>query len=198
VLGAIFTFLLVYVAWAELGNISQTSSADFIHRFKKDFFTEETRTLIHLIDSGYIEFVDEHKDCERISFFKINEEKIKNSGLPDEIVTRLTKKKVYSTYEIDDLLLGDFEDVGFLENKGLVDIEMVYNEFSWYVSVVFENPEIQAYLKSQVEESPDIYENFKYIYTKCKSFEKVKAENKSVTIWKYKYKIYRSLGLEIE
>jgi hypothetical protein len=199
VLGAIFTLILVFVAWAELGSISKTSSADFIHRLKEDFFTEKTRTLIHLIHRGYIKFVEEYKGGERIYFFNINEEKIKSSGLPDEIIVRLTKEKVYSTYEMDDLVLGHFEDVGFLEKKGLVDIEMVENQFSWYIGVVFENPEIQAYLKSQTEYiSSDIYENFKYIYIKCKAFGKAKAENKSIAIWKLKYKFYPLLGLRIE
>ncbi|MGA2518651.1 MAG: hypothetical protein ABSG44_19175 [Thermodesulfobacteriota bacterium] len=190
VIGAFFTLLLFFVAWEELGNISQTSSADFIHKLKQDFFTEKTRTLIHLIHRGYITFVEEYREGEKVYFFKVNEEKIKASGLPCDIVARLTKEKAYSSYDVDDLLLGHFEDVGFLENKGLINIEMAEYQFGWYIITVFENPEIKAYLNSQAETiSPDIYTNFKYIYEKCKSFQKVKPQIRSIIYWKFKYKL---------
>jgi hypothetical protein len=48
--------------------------------------------------------------------------------------------------ELDDFLLGHFEDIGLFEEKGLIDTEMVYEEFSYYIFEVFENPEIKKYL----------------------------------------------------
>jgi hypothetical protein len=45
---AIFTLLLFIVAWWQLSKISKTSSADFIHKLKIDFFSKEARELILL------------------------------------------------------------------------------------------------------------------------------------------------------
>ena len=57
-LGAVITLLLVYIAWWQLSAISGTSGGDFIHKLKSDFFTEETRVLMHLLVNRYIRYID--------------------------------------------------------------------------------------------------------------------------------------------
>lgn len=110
VIGSILTLLLAYVAWVQLSRISETASADFILRLKKDFFQEETRTLIHLFDSDFLKYTERGKEA----FFQVEEARIAGSGLPQDLKERLLKKKVYSAYDVDDLLLGHFEDLGML------------------------------------------------------------------------------------
>jgi len=174
-IGAGVVLLAVWIAWKELDEIKNTNSADFIHRLKKnDFFNEKTRNLITIIDLDALKFVEN----DNMQYFEIIEEKLKD--FPGEIVNQLTQKKFYTIYEIDDLLLGHFEDIGLLEQKGILDTEMVYEEFSWYIETVYENCEIKKYIEWSRKDKEDegIYDKLEYIYYKCKSFGKCKREKK--------------------
>jgi hypothetical protein len=51
----------------------------------------------------------------RDSYFLVDQATIQTSGLHEVIKQTLLEKKVYSTYEIDDLILGPLEDLGSLE-----------------------------------------------------------------------------------
>ena len=161
--GAFLTLLLAYVAWVQLGGLSKTASADFILRFKREFFQEPTRTLIHLIDSDWIEFAEGEKPED--SSFNISTGKIAQSGLPTEIKDRLTGRKTYSVYEVDDFLLGHLEDLGMLWQERILHIEMIHEMFSWYLETVWENCEIQKYVKTQPS---GVYMNAKRLYEKCR------------------------------
>jgi hypothetical protein len=46
---AIFTGLIVWVAYIQLKRINTATRADFIDRFKKDFFKESTRDIMAII-----------------------------------------------------------------------------------------------------------------------------------------------------
>ena len=187
------TIFLIYIAWKELDSISKTSNAEFLIKFKDAFFTKETRNLIHLIDNDYLEFVNTEELGK--AFFKIKEEMIDESTLDKEIKDELKKKMAYSTYQMDDFILGHFEDLGIFEQKGSLDIEMVYEEFSWYLITVWENCAIKKYIQKQREESEDIYDKFEYIKDKCESFEKAKVNKKSISLWKIKYWIHTKFNL---
>jgi hypothetical protein len=163
-IGSILTLLVAYVAWVQLGSISKTASADFILRLKKDFFEEETRALVQLIDKKWLAFVESGEE----SFFEVDRAGILRSALPQEIQRRLLKRAEYSIYDIDDMLLGHFEDLGTLWKARVVDIGMVYEIFSWYIETVWENEEIRKYVETQRQVSDDIYENFEFLYEKCK------------------------------
>ena len=192
-LGALGTLLVVFVAWWQLSIISGTSRADFIHRLKNDFFTKGTRILIHLIENKYIHYIDlRDEGCEqgsedteqdeenggseadkKESYFEVDLAKI-DRCVPNEIGRQLKRRHFYSEYEIDDLVLGHFEDIGIFEQKRLIDMEMVYEEFSYYIIVVYENGAIKKYIESLRKKDADIYANFEYIYNKCKSFDEAK------------------------
>ena len=47
------TFVVAYVAWNQLDNLSKTSSAELIGQFKRDFYAKETRTLFS-VDCVYL------------------------------------------------------------------------------------------------------------------------------------------------
>ncbi|MEN3038818.1 MAG: hypothetical protein ABDI07_06665 [Candidatus Kryptonium sp.] len=190
---AIITTLLIAITLLQLINMQNTSSADFIHRLKKDFFeNENTQHLIALIDNHLLKFsVSSSND---IAYFTIWDEKIKY--LPDDIKEYFIKKKLYSLYEIDDYLLGHFEDIGLFEKKGVLDIEMVYEEFDWYIELVYENEEIQkyiTYLREKEEKLVDVYDNFEYIYKKCKSYGEAKRNNKNLLLWRIKFWLHTKL-----
>lgn len=163
-IGSILTLLVAYVAWVQLGSISRTASADFILRFKKDFFQDETRRLIQLIDNDWLKFT-QRKDQ---SFFQVDAEAVWKSELHEEIKNWLLQRKAYSDYDIDDLLLGHFEDLGMLRQARVLDFRMTYEMFSWYIEIVWENEEIQKYIKSEQEGDESIYEAFEGLYEECK------------------------------
>jgi hypothetical protein len=189
-IGAGVVLLTAWIAWKELGEIKNTNSANFIHKLKGDFFKEETRNLITLISLDAIKFTERNGE----SYFEVDDEKLKN--IPDEVKKNLTKKKLYTPYEVDDLLLGHFEDIGLFERKGILDIEMVYEEFEWYIRTVFENSEVNKYIQSERKDESDVYDKFEYIYNKCKSFGKNKMEKNSVLVWKTKWWIKEKLKLD--
>jgi hypothetical protein len=190
-IGACIVLLTTWIAWKELDEIKNTNSADFIYKLKNDFFKEDTRNLITLIDLDALKFI-ENGD---MPYFEVVKEKLEN--FPEDIMDRLTQKKFYAAYEIDDFLLGHFEDVGLLEQKGVLDIEMVYEEFSWYIETTYENCEIKKYIEysRRDEEDKDIYDKLEYIYYKCKSFGKSKIEIRSKVLWKIKWWIKERLKL---
>jgi hypothetical protein len=59
--------------------------------------------------------------------------KVKKRKFP--IKQTLQEKKVYSTYEIDDLILGPLEDLGSLEAEPaqLLTFDLIYDFFSWHI-----------------------------------------------------------------
>ncbi len=205
---ALFTLILVFVAWTQLTGINATSSCDFIHRFKKDYFRKSTRRLFYLIEHECIIF-NENSSPSDIddSFFKVDKDKVSNSNLPDDIKRDLLTKTSYSTYEIDDLLLGHFEDVGLFEKTNVVNIDMVYEEFDYYICITHENKEIKKYLEycRKGDGNDDIYDKFSDIYEKCQSYGKLKKKkiNDSIifsgiseSIWKFKFNLYEKLKRE--
>lgn len=175
-LAAIFSASLVWVAWGQLGNITRISSTDFFHRLTKDFFTPKTITLVSLIDCGALEFIDPENE-EQPAYFEINQDNLDRTKLPDDLKQRLGRRKHYTAWEIDVDLLNHFEDIGMLEQRGIVDFQMVYEGFSWYLETVWKNDQIKKYIKSQrngeTEGSIDtvIFYQFQYIVTKCLEYE---------------------------
>jgi len=193
---AIATVWIIYTAYYQLCESNQTSKATFIRNFSDNFFNPETRDLIMLLDMDALDFkihkieygVDDptNKDC---PYFEIDSRVLDQLQIPEKKKEGLTQRKVYSSYEIDDLVIGYFEDLGAFEKKGLVDIREVYNHFDWYVQMVWENTEIQKYIASQRDNEKsgdDIDENFEYIAKRLKSYGKMKSENKCFWLWKTK------------
>jgi hypothetical protein len=167
-LGVIFTGATFLVAWFQLNSISKTSKSDFIHKFKKDFFTPKTRRVFSLVDTDKVKFVNKGKD----SYFK-------NSK---------TNKKEFDTYELDDLLLGHLEDLGAFEKNGVLDIGMVYELFYYYLENTWKNKEIQKYISPEFQGEGDAYDNFRYLYKKATDYSRAK-ENHDLLFWKLKWKI---------
>jgi hypothetical protein len=80
---AVATLALIWVGIEQLQGLAKTANADFILRRTDQFFQPETRTLLHLIEDGYLLF--EEKRPFRDSCFLVDENKITGSDLHDEI-----------------------------------------------------------------------------------------------------------------
>ncbi|MGA2150740.1 MAG: hypothetical protein ABSG48_01095 [Geobacteraceae bacterium] len=182
---AIATLLLVVVTvmlWRmskyQLGGLTTTAKADFIERFARNFFGEKTRRILMLLDYNALEFHVDDIDIENggelkpFPYFKIKESIVKRMKIDSQEMESILEKGIYSSFEIDDFLLGYFEEIGSFEQQKRLDIEDVYNNFAWYLDKCWNNPEIKKYVEQQRQtESDDVYENFEYIYNKCNSFE---------------------------
>ncbi|HYM70878.1 MAG TPA: hypothetical protein VEZ44_14875 [bacterium] len=68
------------------------------------------------------------------------------SSLPQDLKNQLTAKRFYSCYEVDDWLLGHFEDIATLQSKGLLDAEYIKEGFSWYIGKAGANSAIMRYI----------------------------------------------------
>ena len=181
--GSLVALIAILFAIEQLDAINKTASADFLMKLKNDFFTKEARILINLLDLDCIKFVK--NDDLTDSFFEVDESKINNSKLPTEHKKDLLAKKHYTLYEIDDFLLGHFEDVGILVNKGIIDVDVAYEEFFWYASTAWENCEINKYIREQRKDGLDTYDKFEEIYKEFETYrkKKLKLENNQCRFW---------------
>jgi hypothetical protein len=116
-------------------------------------------TLIQLDALKYV-------NDEKLPYFIVLEERI--AELPEEIKKELLNKRFYTVYEIDDILLGHFEDIGIFEQSGILDNKMIYEEFAWYIETIYKNREIQRYIEHERANDIEINNRLKYIYYKSK------------------------------
>lgn len=139
----IATIWVVYIAYSQLSKGNDVSKAEFIRRFSNEFFTNKTRDIIMLIDKG----VNALKYNEgEPPYYSIDMNKIPQEGISPEKIEDLKKRKYYTAFEIDDLLLGPLCDIGFFLHKGLIDKEEANDHFGYYIRSVFKNDEIKHYI----------------------------------------------------
>ena len=172
---AIGTFILAYIAWTQLKKGNLISQADFDQRFKNDFFKEKTQQLFMLFQYDLIEFKTE----DEFPYFEVDSAKI--DANPIFKIYLAENKYRYSAYEIDELLLGHFEDLGFFCKKGLMDIEFIYEGFSYYIEEIHKNKQIQNYIewtRGGEDESGDEFYNFDFIFNKVKCYGERTKNNK--------------------
>lgn len=168
IISALGTLFVVYLAYSQLNKFNNTTKADFAHRIKSDFFTKKTRNLFRLFDFGAIDFIPNEIIKEDgkpgyYPYFEVNPKKLadKNSKLK-------CKKTTYQSDEIDDLLLGHFEDMGIFKYKGVLDDFYVKEEFEYYISKIGSNSAIRQYIEHirRREEENEIYDKFEKLYLK--------------------------------
>jgi hypothetical protein len=145
---ALVTFGGVLFAWVQLRAIRKTSRADFAKRFIDTFFNDDTRTLFALVMNSALVFevkniCDNGQKIDRLPYMKIRPEIVAQLA---GIVAVETGRRGYSPFEIDDFLLGHFDDLGRYVKQKLIDFKTARHIFSYYVTESFENPAIIEYL----------------------------------------------------
>lgn len=190
-LGSLVAFLLLSFTAGQLNIMSSNSSMDLVHRLKTDFFSPETRVLIALIEDKFIEFIN---NGESDSYFLVRSQEIENSLLHQTIKERLTSQQAFSTYEIDDLVLGHIEDMGYLNHRGMLDFRLIYNTFGHYVEQVYDSPAIQRYLQASRKEwsggDNDTYSELEFISQKCKTYHQAKTCRCPFGLWAWYIRYY--------
>ncbi len=164
------TLGLLVVAWWQLAKINKKTSSDFIHRLKNDFFSDQGRLIVSLIDNKCLEYHESEND--HLPYFKIKINCITDIEIRNEIERKLEvlkmNKNIIDSYDMDDLILGHIEDLGMFNKYNIIDIDMIYDLFSWYIERCKENEEIGKYIDSlRAKYGQDIYEDTDYIYNKC-------------------------------
>jgi hypothetical protein len=168
VLLVVATAGLIYVGWIQLQELVKTSKADFLERMKREFFAIESRRFIFLIEHGLLIF---NVSKDNIGFFSVKP--TGSSVLRDAMRELLVDREIYTTFEMDDVLLGPLEDVASFEKMGNVDLKAVYLVFGQYVNDVMENDAIREYIEwARVDDrAPDIYDGLEELYRKLKKFD---------------------------
>ena len=163
---SVFTLALVGVALKELGGLARTSRADFIFRLKNDFFTEDARRLLFLLEEDLLQFEDGE-----IPYFTIR--KVNDPSLRDRFEELGVKGSTVSTYIVDDVLLGPLEDVAMFLKGKLITKRQAYDMFYTYVKSCSENAEIRKYIQSTRREpcDSDIYGDFDDLYKRLRKME---------------------------
>jgi hypothetical protein len=185
----------VFIARSQLNGINKTNEAEFILKFKNDFFTPETRKLIYLIENNLLLF----KKNKTGGSFKVEIDK-----MDPEIKNFNKVSGGYTALLVDDLLLGHFEDLGYFEFKKLIGFDFIYQWFSNYILITMENKAVKEYIEwleiesLKKEKGADDYEYFKYIYKKCKNREYIKRDKLSEALTKAirDYKKWQNKHLE--
>jgi hypothetical protein len=108
---------------------------------------------------------------EEFSYFLVSDNIVRQLKIDEPLLNKLLKKKIYSADEVDDLLLGYFEEIGDLHKQGILSLEDINNSFGWHIKICWENPEIQKYIQQERKKpgNENMYENFEYIYNKLKA-----------------------------
>ena len=168
---AIATLLLGYIALSQLSQTNKTSAADFAHKLKEDFFTNDAQVLFSLFEQDLLIF--EKKEIsnkhEEYPYFTLNKEKTKH--ITDVLKENPQIKQIYLANDIDALLLGHIEDLGVLHKQKLLDIESVYEGFALYIEVLHENSELKKYIHwLRNFSSFDAYDYFDQIYQETLRF----------------------------
>ena len=115
---ALFTLVLVLVAWKQLRDLARTSRSDFLYRLKKDFFTGTQTEFIFLLENDLLVF-------RPVPFPRFDT--TEKNGLKPE-------KDMFTTEVVDNVLLGPLEDVGvYWQSKSrlVVENEAIHEYVDW-------------------------------------------------------------------
>jgi hypothetical protein len=180
--GVVITGLLCWVAYSQLAESNleakmqnKIAAETFLHGLKTDFFTQDAKDLIFLMEINGLQFStikdDSSKASKELAIFKIN--------LPSKFVSyvnrNLLAKKYFTSDEIDIALLNHFEDLGVLYKKRLIDTTDIYEYFSYYVTLCHEDRAINSYIKWARKDAneKDVFDNFDAVYTLVQSMNPI-------------------------
>lgn len=170
---AIATIAIAFIAKYELDKNSEIKSAEIINDFTSSFFTPKTSELIFLFEYDQIKLVPDNKGelklkdlPEDYTFFKVTQSGYRRK---DEVPAHLLDNtNIYSPYEIEDNLLGYFEDMDLFLKKGVLKEDFVFEVFGFYIITIGKNQQIQDYICQIREHYKDelFYDKFEELIKK--------------------------------
>ncbi len=169
----IATLALAAVAWYQLNDLKKTTNADFMLRFRNNFYSSDTRRLEILVDKKLITYVN---DTSNVEYFQIDSVRLKKyqSVLAKEQIDSVEGYKI-DAYKVDDELLSHFDEMGYFEKDGILSIRLIYEFYGWDIKTCWENPEIKKYIEAERKAyGKETYSNFESLYIKCRDIENEK------------------------
>ena len=165
------TLLLLGLGYTQLLEVKETTAAEFSHKIKEDLYTPQNLRLINLFDDRVLNF---KCDTAKNIWFELDSNKY--NKLPYGVSLGAIPL-VYNIFEIDQLL-QDFEDLAFYEKKGQIKSEYIYDQYSYYIIELWENPDLQAYITWQRSQpgSCNTYVNLENIYDEMSDYASKEAE----------------------
>ncbi len=175
----IITLSFVLFASIQIRQVNRNTKGDILQKFSENFFKPETRELILLFEYDLIKFKRNKIGIDTVlgvpqdfgCFVKLNNYPPNLNIFLDD-----STKSIYSSYEIDDYVLGHLEDLGMYLKMEMVEIEEIYLNYGWYIILFWENPEMRNYIKWCRDYYPNsasaYYVYSEYLYREIKEFEK--------------------------
>ena len=147
---ALFTFLLFFVGWIQLRALRSTAKGEFANKLNGDFFTQDCRTIMDIIDSKKLVF-----STDGGAHFELSGAKVP-----------------FTTRELDDTVLGPLEAVGIFERRRSLDLPFVYDMFASSIIEVFDCPAIVEYIHylRQRPLSKNLYCYVEHLNRVCRQF----------------------------
>ncbi|MEI6846010.1 MAG: hypothetical protein WCK36_03070 [Candidatus Firestonebacteria bacterium] len=172
---AILTLFICFFGIKQLNEITASSQESVAFEFNKEFYTENNRELIMLIDMDCLKF---SREDPKFPVFLVNERAKEYLTVFDSANNEKQTKTRYSSYEID-MLMGLFDRVNHFEENNMLSMDTIDNDFGWKIVTVWEYPAIQEYV-SWIKEryNKNLYEGYGKLYNKIKNYEKSKPEKK--------------------
>lgn len=169
---AVVTALAAGFALFQLRSICITSRVDFTKRFIDSFFVEDSRTLFTLLLNSALGFAVRKIEVGGDQIDELPHLRIKNE-IADQlagIVPLNPEKTGYSAFEVDDFLLGHFEDVGWYARRKLMDLNAAYQSFGFYVVATVEHTEMRRFLDDQRAKEYS-YDDLEWLFQAFKKLE---------------------------
>jgi hypothetical protein len=156
---ALATIVIAIIAQNQLSKTNTIASLTCLIDFKNSFFTEQQRVFVLLIENQWLIFAFEGNQG---LFNNKAPKKFKDKFKHNEFLNR----GHFLTQEVDDYLIGNFEDAALLEKNGVISEKDAEQNFGYYLKLTCENEEIKKYVKWIQEDDPDVYGNMFSLYKK--------------------------------
>lgn len=176
-IGALATIGVARIAYRQLNKFNKISMAEFAHKCENNFFISETRQLFMLFENDLMIFrktplnnIEMAGETEPIfAYFEIDQSKLKSNPILSSFISDPQRK--YSSYEIDDLLLGPLDNVGTYYREKLMDIRIVKSFFRYYIVELYKNRQIKDYIdwNNTLPGGKDTYKNFIEIHNELET-----------------------------
>jgi hypothetical protein len=162
-ISTVSTIVLLLVAYIQIHQVNETTSADFSNRFKNDLYTSENLQIISLFDDEVLVF---KTSTDNYAWFELDSLSYKELPNVDQKTPVACK---YDIFKIDQLL-QNFEDLSFYEAQGQIRLEYIYDAYAFYIEMLWENKEMKKYIKWERSQphNGNSYINLENIYNRLK------------------------------
>jgi hypothetical protein len=170
---AVLTIFICFFGFKQLNELTKNSQEKFAFDFNKEFYSENNRKLIMLIDMDCLKF---NKEDPKFPVFMADNRAQKYLAVCSETNNAKQTKILYSSYEID-MLMGLFDQINHFEENDMMSLETIYSDFGWKIVTIWEYPAIKEYV-SWIKDryKKNLYEGYEKLYIKIKKYEMQKKQ----------------------